>query len=77
MLPDAIADRIIRSRQTIHGWEQLGLPGGRPEDSARMIREEIAELERIIAAHGHEATLRLLIGKYQAMLVKVEAAKAN
>jgi hypothetical protein len=66
-------DRMTKSRRVLHGWEQGGMTG-RPEDNARMIREEIAVLDGLAQRYPVKAdTLGKLIDRYRELLGKVEA----
>jgi len=70
-IPD-IAARLELSRRTIDGWERMGIPGGRPEDTLRMIREELALLEALIADDpATEPAVRELQRRYGDMANKV------
>lgn len=73
-MADAFPDdlkRMTLSRVTLTGLERAGMTG-RPEDNARMIREEIAILEGFIAKYPTRAdTLGVVIDRYRALLSTV------
>jgi len=67
----AVNMRIVRSRRVLYGWERGGAMG-KPEDVARIVREEIAALEAIIAEHPEKSlTVGDLVKRWKAFGEKV------
>ena len=71
MADDASPDdlkRMTLSRVTLTGLERTRMTG-RPEDNARMLREEIAIIEGFIAKYPTRTdTLGVVIERYRALL---------
>lgn len=71
-VPAADLRRMTLSRVTLEGLERAGMTG-RPEDTARMIREEIAVLDGFIAKYPAKAdTLGAVIERYRVLLRMIE-----
>jgi len=67
----ALNMRIVRSRRVLYGWERGGAMG-KPEDLARIVREEVAALEAIIAEHPEKTiTVGDLVKRWKAFGEKV------
>jgi hypothetical protein len=70
MTKDEADQRLRLSNTVLLGWETLGLPGGRLEDSLRMIREETQVLYDLSQAHPHLVEEALAIGRRYQLIVE-------
>lgn len=74
MTRDEANRHLIAARRVIVGWEAMGVPIGRPEDTLRIIGQEIEILRQIIAEHpGKSITVGELVKRYEAVAARVRA----
>lgn len=65
-------DRMTLSRVTLRGLQRVGM-SGRPEDNARMLRQEIAKLDDLVGKYPTFAdTLGVVQEGYRALLRTIE-----
>jgi hypothetical protein len=63
---DELARHVKLAKRTVAAWEKSGPPIGKPEDTLRMISEEVALLESMAVAHPKRAkTLQRLADRYR------------
>jgi hypothetical protein len=71
-MPDAIDKLLADSRHIIEAWEALGVPGGRPDENLRVIREHMLQLVSVSKARPSLAfEVQDLALRYGAMATKI------
>jgi hypothetical protein len=74
MPTEAELERIISSRQVLGIYERNGLPGGRIEDTLRMLSEEIAFLRGHIERYPETTeSISALIRRWEGIRDRVKA----